>query len=185
MQMAKKNIIILVIAILQAAFFISWFAVEGAKLSDPKSKVITVKILPFDPRDYISGNYLALRYEFSSAFSFKNRDSNSGRYDAAEKEVYAVLTKQGDSYIPGYFSYTKPKIKEDQVAIKGKAQIYGSFTYGIEKYFIGENVKQPNFVKDKVEAVLVIDDECNAMIKNLLVNGAKFTPEENSEDSQK
>ena len=72
-MLSKRNkILLLAVVIFQLVFFSGWYLLESAKLSDPKSKVILVRIVPVDPRDFISGNYMILNYEFSSSWSFKN-----------------------------------------------------------------------------------------------------------------
>ena len=61
-------------------------------------------------------------------------------------------------------------IKNNQVAIKGRYnKISQKIEYGIEKYFINENIKEPK-MGDKVEVILSVEDDLTPRIKNVLIN---------------
>jgi uncharacterized membrane-anchored protein len=169
--MSAKNKILFLIVLLQTAFFISWFFHEASKLKDPQAKTILVKTIPVDPRDLISGNYFTLNYEFSNSWNFNKQWLGN---DKIGTEVYAVLKQQDQWFVPDYLSFSKPKLREGQAAIKGKVAQYSRIEYGVEKFFISENQKAPNSRTDKVEVMLAIDENLNAKIKNLLVNGKEF-----------
>jgi uncharacterized membrane-anchored protein len=171
MKKNRKNLLFLVV-LLQALFFSTWFYIEKSKLSDPQSKTILVKTAPVDPRDFISGNYFTLNYEFSNSGGFKKR-AVASIYQHNGKAVFAVLQKEGERFVPEYFTFNKPQIKSNQVAIKGMVE-KNRFKFGIEKYFISENQKEPNSRKDKVEVMLIIDENLQARIKGLMVNGEEF-----------
>ncbi len=169
----KRSILLLIIVVSQAMFFLTWSFVEYSKLSDPKAKEILVKTIPIDPRDLISGNYFILRYEFNDSWRFKKKYRNL--YRKRGNTIYAVLEKKDQYYVPNYIINTKPqKIKENQVVIKGKIGVYGRLEYGIEKYFINENTKEPNPRKDKIEVLIVIDKNFSPKIRKLYVNDEEF-----------
>ena len=169
----KRNTLVFLVGI-QAIFFLSWFFIEHSKLSDPKSKDILVKIVPIDPRDFISGNYFILRYEFGSALRFKKKKPRD-LYKKQGKTIYAILEKEGKYYKPNYIKYSKPqKIKESQIAIKGKIGRRGRLEYGIEKYFINENTREPNPREDNIEVLLTIGEDFLPRIKKLYVNNKEF-----------
>ena len=85
-----------------------------------------------------------------------------------------VLKKNDLWYVPDYFSLEKPSIKNDQVVIKGKFnKASQQIEYGIEKYFINENIKEPKF-GDKVEVSLTVGDDLTARIKSLIINDIEF-----------
>jgi uncharacterized membrane-anchored protein len=168
----KRNKTLFIIVIFQAIFFIAWSCLEASKLSNPKAKTILVKVLPIDPRDYISGNYLTLRYEFSNSWGFK-KDSKKNQRKIGD-QVYAVLKKQDKWFVPDYISNVKPAVREDQVVIKGNVSgQYSAMEYGIEKYFINENLKEPSRT-DKIEVLLVVGDDLEAKIKAVMVNDKEF-----------
>lgn len=167
----NRKFLLLAITLFQVIFFFSWFVLEKSKLVDPKSQTIIVRVLPLDPRDFISGNYFTLNYEFSNSFGFQNKMPNIYSYNG--KEIFVVLERSGEIFIPKYFTSTKPRIKANQVAIRGVVEGY-EFLFGIEKYFINELQIEPNPRIDKVEVELIIDENFQARIKNLIVNGKNF-----------
>lgn len=170
--MSHKNKLLFLVAAIQVLFFVGWYCLEHNKLHNPESQTILVKTVPVDPRDYLSGNYLTLRYEFSDLWRFKGK--NQSIKEASGNEIYAVLKKDGSSYVPDYVSLEKPLVRDDQVVIKGKyTGNFGRIEYGIEKYFINENTKEPKR-EDKVEVMLVVGDDLTARIKNLVVNDNEF-----------
>ena len=152
--------------ICQILFFVLWYGLEAIKIKDPKSKTIIVKVLPIDPRDIISGNYFDLRYDFNFKASFRQKFQVSD--DMPTFAVFAVLTRQDQGYFADYLSLQKPKVREDQVVIKG---IYnnGFINFGIEKYFIDERFSQPT-INDLIEAELVINESAEVRIKRLFIN---------------
>ena len=183
--MLSKNKLLILIATIQVLFFTGWYYLEYKKLHNPKSKIILVKTVPVDPRDYLSGNYFTLRYEFSDLWFFANnseRIKQTGteineflqKNGEAGNEIYVVLKKNDLWYVPDYFSLEKPSIKNDQVVIKGKFnKASQQIEYGIEKYFINENIKEPKF-GDKVEVSLTVGDDLTTRIKSLIINDIEF-----------
>ncbi len=166
-----KNKSILLVATIQVLFFIGWYFLEYSKLHNPKSQVIMVKNIPIDPRDYLSGNYLTLKYEFSDLWRFKNESQIIKQ--ASTNKIYAVLKKDGALYVPDYVSLKKPLVRDNQVVIKGSKTGYYGIEYGIEKYFINENTKAPK-IDDKVEVILIVGEDLTPRIKNLIVNDVEF-----------
>lgn len=183
--MLSKNKLLVLIAVIQVLFFTGWYYLEYKKLHNPKSKIILVKTVPVDPRDYLSGNYFTLKYEFSDLWYFRDKNERikeTGtkihaflqKSGEAGNEIYAVLKKKDLWYVPDYFSLEKPSINSNQVAIKGKYnRASQQIEYGIEKYFINENIKEPKF-GDKVEVSLLVGDDLTARIKSLVINGNEF-----------
>jgi uncharacterized membrane-anchored protein len=170
--MSRKNKLLLLVVIIQVLFFIGWYCLEHNKLYNPESKTIMVKTVPVDPRDYLSGNYLTLRYEFNDLWRFKGKSRNIK--EASGNEIYAVLKKDGSWYVPDYVSLERPLVRDDQVVIKGKyTGNFGFIEYGVEKYFINENTKEPKR-EDKVEVILIVGDDLTARIKSVMINGSEF-----------
>lgn len=167
MNKINKSYLLAIIVIAQALYFVYWYFSENSKLKDPTAKNIMVEVLPYDPRDLISGNYLNLNYKFNSKWGFKEK--NDIGYS---EEIYAVLTQEGKFFVPDYYTDSKPKIRKDQVILKAKYVSY-RFEYGIEKYFITEGKKEP-LRTDKIEAELVVDEEGNVRIKQIFVNDEEF-----------
>lgn len=186
--MLSKNKLVFLIATIQVLFFSGWYYLESKKLNEPTSKTILVKTVPVDPRDFLSGNYFILSYEFSNFWNYAYQsekirttgekiyafllDGNQFKKDGAE--IYVVLKKNNLWYIPDYFSLEKPSIKNDQIVIKGKFnKALQQIDYGIEKYFINENTEELKF-GDKLEVKLVVGDDLTAKIKSLVINDVEF-----------
>jgi uncharacterized membrane-anchored protein len=173
----KRNILLLILVLLQAGFFLSWSIIEYSKLYNPKAKDIFVKTIPIDPRDFISGNYFILHYRFNNIREFRRKAKNL--YKKQNNTIYATLEKKDKYYVPIYVSHIKPqKIKKNQAVIKGKIKKYGRLEYGIEKYFINEGTKEPNLRKDKIEVLLAVGTDFSARIKKLYVNDKEFDQSE-------
>ena len=172
-MLSKKTKLLLLIVGLQVLFFLSWSFSEHSKLSDPEANEILVKTEPVDPRDLISGNYFILNYKFSRSWNFKKKQNLYKKKRGLT--VYAVLEKKGKYYEPNYISFAKiSKVAKNQVIIKGKIKYGSRLEYGIEKYFINENTKEPNSRNDKIEVLLTIDKNFSARIKKLYVNDEEF-----------
>lgn len=169
--MPIKNKLLILVAIIQILFFVGWYNLEQSKLRNPKSKTILVKTVPHDPRDYLSGNYFTLRYDFSNPQLFLGDDLAKAKKSG---KLYAILRKQGQYHVLSYFSLEKPNLKNDEVAIVGN--VFGTpdiVEYGIEKYFINENEKQPKF-GDKIEVKLVIGEDMSARIYSVKINDVEI-----------
>jgi uncharacterized membrane-anchored protein len=170
----KHTALLFITCLLQCLFFAGWFFLEANRLTDPTAKTILVKVIPVDPRDYLSGNYLTLRYDFSNVRRFRKNKSKI-RYKLGE-EIFAVLKQQDKWFIADYLSTQKPVVRDNQAVLKGRiSSSNGNIQYGIEKYFINEGQKEPNARKDKIEILLIINTDLKPKIKSLLVNNVNFT----------
>ncbi len=135
--------IVMAVVALQALFFIAWAAREEMLRSGADTRIIRVRTLPFDPRDLISGRYIALRYEMGDIHRYKTGGvSGLGGYKG--DTVWAVLRRDGEFYAPDSVSVSRPwSLAGDRVLIKGWAR-GNAIEYGVEKYFIGETEPEPS-----------------------------------------
>lgn len=165
--MSAKYKIIFAIVVVQVAFFLSWFYVENSRLHDPQAREILVQVRQFDPRDWISGNYMTLNYDFS----WFSPGIGSDPYNSGGVVAYVVLKQDGKYYVKDYITLDKPAVRPDQVVMMGT--LTNKIILGIEKFFINEATIQPKF-DDKIEVVLVIDAQLKPHIKTVLVNGVSI-----------
>lgn len=170
----QRNKLLIAVAIIQIIFFVSWYCLEDYKLQNPESTEITLETAPVDPRDLLSGNYFSLSYEMSNMNNFSNHHliptDNISKY----REVYALLIKGRYNCSPHLLFFSKPRLKKNEIAIKGK--LYRNspiIEYGIEKYFLNENTQVPD-TNDDIRVKLIIDKNFEARIKALIVNGRPF-----------
>lgn len=142
--------------VLQVAFFGGWYAYENGAFSKPVAKIM-VKTEAYDPRDFLSGQYIRLDYSFSNpasvwdnklkkSISPKWSEEISGDHNDPQKyEIWLILHKADGFYEPQKASYTKPdNLAQDDVLIKGYKTSRYRIEYGLEKYFVPEGTEEPN-----------------------------------------
>jgi uncharacterized membrane-anchored protein len=150
---------------------------------------ILLRIEPIDPRDLLRGNYITFRYQ-----GISNIDSALARTEQIRKgdTVYVVLEQNEKYWIARSVQKTKPA--EGEVFIKGKVaggeiEPENTFSdsppwdwrlphpglnivYGIEEYFIPEGRGQEvNFGRQEVAARVAVDENGNAVLKQIYING--------------
>lgn len=131
---SERNILtaIALVALLQ-------FSVLGAMIANEmrphlSGTTIRVTTVPVDPRDLFRGDYVILRYEFSSLGTIPN--SSTFQNDSANRTVYVTMRQEGDIWKATGISRSRPK---DGVFLRGIRKPYGyEIEYGIESYFVQE-----------------------------------------------
>jgi len=145
---------------------------------------VLLKITPVDPRDLLRGDYATFQYSISTIDS----QYAAGKQIRNGDTVYAVLLKR-DAYWTAQ-SIQKNRPAGTQLFIKGKVESGGlesktdpysyqqagnsSFhiVYGIEQYFIPEGEGRTlSFAHNDVAAQVAVDDEGNAVLKQVYVDG--------------
>jgi uncharacterized membrane-anchored protein len=141
---------------------------------------ILLRIAPVDPRDMLRGDYVTFQYRDISNISGGNFYTSVKAGDT----VHVILQRQGKYWIPSIVQQAKPG-GDNLVFIKGKvASVSGGseknlfykstvhIQYGLEQYFIpeGKGQRLGSFGSEAV-AKVAVDDNGNAVIKNILVNG--------------
>lgn len=95
---------------------------------------ILLKVAPVDPRDPLRGDYVILRYEFSSLWP-----QGSGKWDEqrAGEEVYVTLEPDADGkhWRGVSASWERPQSGR---YIRGRVESSWSHEFGIEAYFVQE-----------------------------------------------
>lgn len=123
-----------------------------------KGEEILLKVSPSDPRDFLRGDYVSLRYEINTAS--ENSDLHG--------DVYIVLNKNSDeTYSIKKITNKKP---ENTVFLRGEK--YGKrVTYkGIQQYFVKEG-RGRELEKELVKgglAKISVDKNGNARIKEII-----------------
>jgi uncharacterized membrane-anchored protein len=124
---------------------------------------VTFPIYAFDPRDLLSGNYLAYRIDYGTTNICKNATVVN------QEGFICVDTKT--------FSYTAPQ--NCAVMIQGACN-YNMFEAGVERFYASEKNAQDlaTLVRDnKLSVVLSVTKNGHAQVKSLLVNGTKWQAE--------
>jgi uncharacterized membrane-anchored protein len=122
----------------QLVFFAGWTAVEERRHTVGDS--ILVRTAPVDPRDLLSGQYMALSYDFSLTTFRVN-----GVQEAEEGQpVWVLLRPEGPFHVPDRVQDVRPNgVPSGWVVIVGRRERW-RYVYGIEKYFVPEGTSTPS-----------------------------------------
>ncbi|HBD93736.1 MAG: hypothetical protein A2015_12625 [Spirochaetes bacterium GWF1_31_7] len=122
--------VILVSIILSQLLFL-FFAVfdQENRLND--GELITIEILPVDPRSLMQGDYVVLRYDISFI-------DGINQITAGSKINIIVIPDAKDIYRFSRVAQNDEKLQANEVLISGEIKGDQIF-YGIESYFVEEN----------------------------------------------
>lgn len=159
----------------QLAFFGIW----GAMLltSHRVVDVVWLATEPIDPRDLLSGHYVALRFQIAApakAGCALPAEGTSQRVWVQLSPVgETVATDQGVQAIsePVACRTTPPEDAEDQVWIVGElgpASGTGSIVYGIERFYVPEDSPLRSAQTGSVVGEVAINDEFQPRLVGLL-----------------
>lgn len=152
-----RTTLVIAVVLVQVVFFSGWYAYEADAFDQPVAR-IKVKTVPYDPRDFLSGQYIQIRYDFSDTYGRWDPELNKRMtpdwaqdlpeftYDKhMNKEVWVILHEENGLYEPKTASYTKPiELADGEVLIKGRRDSWNIIIYGIEKYFVPEGTEEPD-----------------------------------------
>lgn len=164
---------------LQMFFFLGWIAFEQGLLDIEAPAYIRVRTVPVDPRDYLSGQYMVLSYEFSVGSRWNEETKTMEPLEFVKQAmpqlkpgqvVWVYLHPSGDVYVPYRISSEKSEsLPVGNVAFRGRYINYNRFEYGIEKYFFPETLQQPDMKDVTVE--LKVTSRGIARVNRIFVQG--------------
>ena len=148
---------------LQLIFFVGW----GGRLLTSHRDVAVVWLAtePVDPRDLLSGNYVALRYEIARTFC----DRPDGRNEDSAIPVWVQLVPNGDQ-VPTAETMatlssavacrtTPPDLDGGAPWILGRLESRSDrISFGIERMFVGEDNPLRTATSGSVIAKVAIND---------------------------
>jgi uncharacterized membrane-anchored protein len=132
-----------VVVLAQLAFFIAWAGWEEWKVAGVETVIL--ETMPVDPRDLLSGQYMALRYSISnplpaSGKMYRNQAVGVRLVPSGTREVGGknwTIWRAADCRIP------PPAVQEKQDPSRGiwvtGLLNNGTLQYGIERYYFSEN----------------------------------------------
>jgi uncharacterized membrane-anchored protein len=145
---------------------------------------ISLQTRPVDPRDFLRGDYVRLRYEISTV-----RLDAAGTLNMKRNiPVFVKLAPNDDGFYAAVSAHLEPvPVAGREVLIKGRF-FYGyecrgnvttpchmaEVTYGLEQYFVPEGegrVIESARNQGKVSIVAAVTSEGRAAIKRLLIDG--------------
>ncbi len=166
---------------LQLMFFAGW----GARLLTSHRDVAVVWLAtePVDPRDLLSGNYVALRYEIARTYC----DRAGGSDDDAQSPVWVQLIPNGDEVPTAEGTATLSSAIACRTTVPefgdGTAWILGRFeprsdriTFGIERMFVGEDNPLRTATSGSVVAKVAINDTYEPRLLGLVTIRKETAP---------
>lgn len=170
----KLKLLILVLA-LQSAWILGTTFVQERALA--QGKAMLLETLPVDPRDLLSGDYLALNYRISDVAT--NLFSPAVKKDLPfGTKVYVALALATNQF------YEVVKASTNQFAPSpGEIMLRGHsdrrwwsansihVQYGIERYYVAEGTGHPH---GKITVCAVVPDSGQARIKEVFINAKPY-----------
>jgi uncharacterized membrane-anchored protein len=148
------------------------------------SRVVTLKVVPVDPRDIFRGDYVILSYEISRLDPTKIEGDDKFGYG---EKVLVTLIQSGDTWTATAIAHGKPVMVQGGVIIQGTVQAFDandtgqttsvSVNYGIESYFVPEGTGhaiEAEARQGNISADIAVDNQGRAAIKALRRNGQQF-----------
>ena len=136
-------------------------------------KTVLLETVPVDPRDFLRGDYVVLRYKIST-LDLQQIQSEKSFYSRGDR-VYVKLGPR-ERFWEATAIKTKMPVSDSWVYIKGKVKYcYNNkleINYGIESYFVPEGEgkdieKNMRGSQSSVEVEALVDTAGNAMIKDV------------------
>ncbi|HPS56190.1 MAG TPA: GDYXXLXY domain-containing protein [Sedimentisphaerales bacterium] len=141
-------------------------------------KIVYLRTVPVDPRDYFRGDYVRLRYKISHINFDKLRDGlknlNQDR-DEKDKKVYVVL-EVDDQNVANVVYASDVKPEKGELFIRGRLDYKGDggidVRYGIESYFVEQNqgkeleIREVNSNGSTLEMATALGNNGIAVIKD-------------------
>lgn len=148
------------------------------------SRVVTLKVIPVDPRDIFRGDYVILNYEISRLdVKVLAGDDEFSSGDSA----FVTLSKDGDNWKAISISQKPGPVTANNVVIRGNVRYsdeptpegtaFVNLDYGIESYFVPQGTGhaiEEEARKGTLSIDIAIDNRNRAAIKAIRRNGKVF-----------
>ena len=135
-----------------------------------EGREITLQTAPVDPRSLFQGDYAILDYEISEIPLHL-----AGQ--PAGAQVFVTLVECGDVWCASGYGLSRPDAAE--VYVRGVINADGRLDFGIRTFFVPEGTGHIVENAEDVKVVVSLDDQGQAVIKRVLVDGAPFNPDGN------
>ena len=154
----------------QLIFLIGFISVKETALRIGTEVVL--QTVPVDPRSLLQGDYAILDYKIAQ-LPRHMEDPPTG--DTVYVVLYELATQGPEVWRARNYQYDRPPAT--QVFIKGRIDSRGRLDFGIGTYFIPEGTGHIIELAQDVKVAVKLDTDGNAIIKQVLVDGAPFDPD--------
>ena len=151
----------------QLVFLIGFIGVREVALRTGTEVVL--QTVPVDPRSLLQGDYAILDYEIARLPDWMDGFS-------AGRTVYVVLQEERDVWTSSTYTEERSRVA-GEVFIKGRIDRVGHADFGIGTYFVPEGTGRIIEGAQDVKVVVSVDEDGNAVIKDVLVDGEPFDPD--------
>ena len=170
----NKKIIIVIIGFLWVVIAVGMVLSKQQTLRT--GKTVVLETVPVDPRDFLRGDYVVLRYKLSSLDM--NQIKSIKSYYRHGESIYVELKPKG-KFWEATAIYEKKGDTINGLFIKGKVKYYYDkkleANYGIESYFVPEGEgrdieRKMRGNKSSVSVEVVVDSSGRALIKRVYID---------------
>ena len=151
----------------QLVFLIGFIGVREVALRTGTEVVL--QTVPVDPRSLLQGDYAILDYEIARLPDWMDGFSEG-------RTVYVVLQEERDVWTSSSYTEERSRVA-GEVFIKGRIDRIGHADFGIGTYFVPEGTGRIVERAQDVKVVVSVDEDGNAVIKDVLVDGETFDPD--------
>ena len=160
------RIAFLAIVAAQLVFLIGFIGVREVALRTGTEVVL--QTVPVDPRSLLQGDYAILDYEVARLPDWMDGFS-------VGRTIYVVLQQERDVWTSSAYAEERSHVT-GEVFIKGRIDRIGHADFGIGTYFVPEGTGHIVERAQDVKVVVSVDEDGNAVIKDVLVDGDPFDP---------
>ncbi len=162
----RTTILFAALVATQVIILVAFAGVRQIALS--QGREVVLQTVPVDPRSLLQGDYAILDYEIAELPDYL--------LDARPGDIaYVLLQESPESWYAINYQRDEPVGKS--VYIQGRVDEGGRLDFGIGTYFVPEGTGRIIEQADDVKVVVVLDDQGNAVIKEVLVDGEPFDPD--------
>ena len=162
----RTTILFAALVATQVIILVAFAGVRQIALS--QGREVVLQTVPVDPRSLLQGDYAILDYEIAELPDYL--------LDARPGDIaYVLLQESPESWYA--INYQRGEPVGRSVYIQGRVDERGRLDFGIGTYFVPEGTGRIIEQADDVKVVVVLDDQGNAVIKEVLVDGEPFDPD--------
>ncbi|MGE3818750.1 MAG: GDYXXLXY domain-containing protein [Isosphaeraceae bacterium] len=149
----------------QILFLLGMVAIFARPHVDPLSRVVLLRVVPVDPRDFLRGDYVILSYEVSRV---------AGDSSQAGRPVYVALAPDDDGRHYHADGVSDVPFDDGRLFLRGTRESWGRVRFGIESYYVqeGEGLGYEAAVRDRrLSAEVAVAPDGTAALRGLVVEG--------------